>query len=85
MPYRCVAACISASVAESLAFAELDILYLLTNDPLDTRRRLGTSEARPTRCTRATAPGAGWGTLLAAAVMLSASGTTSPALGWLRK
>jgi cellulose biosynthesis protein BcsQ len=35
--------CISASVAERLAFAGLDILYLVTDDQLDARRRLGIS------------------------------------------
>ena len=39
--------CISASIAERLAFAGLDILYLVTDDQLDARRRLGISEADP--------------------------------------
>ncbi len=39
--------CISASVAERLAFAGLDILYLVTDDQLDARRRLGISESDP--------------------------------------
>jgi hypothetical protein len=38
---------ISASIAERLAFAGLDILYLVTDDQLDARRRLGISEADP--------------------------------------
>ena len=39
--------CISASLAERLAFAGLDVLYLVTDDPLDARRRLGISESDP--------------------------------------
>jgi hypothetical protein len=39
--------CISASIAERLAFAGLDALYLVTDDQLDARRRLGISEADP--------------------------------------
>lgn len=39
--------CISASIAERLAFAGLDILYLVTDDQLDARRRLGISESDP--------------------------------------
>jgi len=39
--------CISASMAERLAFAGLDILYLVTDDQLDARRRLGISESDP--------------------------------------
>jgi len=36
--------CLSASIAERLAFAGLDVLYLVTDDQLDARRRLGISE-----------------------------------------
>lgn len=39
--------CLSASIAERLAFAGLDVLYLVTDDQLDARRRLGLSEADP--------------------------------------
>ena len=39
--------CISASIAERLAFAGLDVLYLVTDDQLDARRRLGISESDP--------------------------------------
>lgn len=39
--------CISASIAERLAFAGLDVLYLVTDDQLDARRRLGISETDP--------------------------------------
>jgi hypothetical protein len=39
--------CISASLAERLAFAGLDVLYLVTDDQLDARRRLGISESHP--------------------------------------
>ena len=39
--------CISASIAERLAFAGLDVLYLVTDDQLDARRRLGISEPDP--------------------------------------
>jgi hypothetical protein len=39
--------CISASIAERLAFAKLDVLYLVTDDQLDARRRLGISESDP--------------------------------------
>ncbi len=39
--------CISASLAERLAFAGLDVLYLVTDDQLDARRRLGISESDP--------------------------------------
>ena len=38
---------ISASIAERLAFAGLDVLYLVTDDQLDARRRLGISESDP--------------------------------------
>jgi hypothetical protein len=38
---------ISASLAERLAFAGLDVLYLVTDDQLDARRRLGISESDP--------------------------------------
>ena len=36
-----------ASIAERLAFAGLDVLYLVTDDQLDARRRLGISESDP--------------------------------------
>lgn len=39
--------CLSASLAERLAFAALDVLYLVTDDQLDARRRLGISESDP--------------------------------------
>lgn len=39
--------CLSASIAERLAFAGLDVLYLVTDDQLDARRRLGISEFDP--------------------------------------
>ncbi|MFH1463495.1 MAG: hypothetical protein ABIO70_03835 [Pseudomonadota bacterium] len=39
--------CLSASIAERLAFAGIDVLYLVTDDQLDARRRLGISEADP--------------------------------------
>ena len=39
--------CISASLAERLAFAGLDVLYLVTDDQLDARRRLGISASDP--------------------------------------
>lgn len=39
--------CISASLAERLSFAGLDVLYLVTDDQLDARRRLGISESDP--------------------------------------
>ena len=39
--------CLSASIAERLAFAGLDLLYLVTDDQLDARRRLGISEFDP--------------------------------------
>ncbi len=39
--------CLSASLAERLAFAGLDVLYLVTDDQLDARRRLGISESDP--------------------------------------
>ncbi len=39
--------CISASLAERLAFAGLAVLYLVTDDQLDARRRLGISESDP--------------------------------------
>ncbi|GDX83010.1 hypothetical protein LBMAG42_48210 [Deltaproteobacteria bacterium] len=39
--------CLSASLAERLSFAGLDVLYLVTDDQLDARRRLGISEADP--------------------------------------
>lgn len=39
--------CLSASIAERLSFAGLDVLYLVTDDQLDARRRLGISEADP--------------------------------------
>lgn len=39
--------CLSASLAERMAFAGLDILYLVTDDQLDARRRLGISESDP--------------------------------------
>lgn len=39
--------CISASIAERLAFAGMDVLYLVTDDQLDARRRLGISESDP--------------------------------------
>ena len=39
--------CLSASIAERLAFAGLDLLYLVTDDQLDARRRLGISESDP--------------------------------------
>ena len=39
--------CISASLAERLAFAGVDVLYLVTDDQLDARRRLGISESDP--------------------------------------
>jgi cellulose biosynthesis protein BcsQ len=39
--------CISASLSERLAFAGLDVLYLVTDDQLDARRRLGISESDP--------------------------------------
>ncbi len=39
--------CLSASIAERLAFAGLDVLYLVTDDQLDARRRLGISESDP--------------------------------------
>ncbi|MES2638083.1 MAG: hypothetical protein V4850_01315 [Myxococcota bacterium] len=39
--------CLSASIAERLAFAGLAVLYLVTDDQLDARRRLGISEADP--------------------------------------
>ncbi len=37
--------CLSASLAERLSFAGLDVLYLVTDDQLDARRRLGISES----------------------------------------
>ena len=37
----------SPSIAERLAFAGLDALYLVTDDQLDARRRLGISESDP--------------------------------------
>lgn len=39
--------CLSASLAERLSFAGLDVLYLVTDDQLDARRRLGISESDP--------------------------------------
>lgn len=39
--------CLSASIAERLAFAGQEVLYLVTDDQLDARRRLGISEADP--------------------------------------
>jgi hypothetical protein len=39
--------CLSASIAERLAFAGMDVLYLVTDDQLDARRRLGVSESDP--------------------------------------
>lgn len=39
--------CLSTTIAERLAFAGLDVLYLVTDDQLDARRRMGISEADP--------------------------------------
>jgi Mrp family chromosome partitioning ATPase len=49
--------CLSASIAERLAFAGMDVLYLVTDDQLDARRRLGLSEADPDIARVARGPG----------------------------
>lgn len=49
--------CLSASIAERLAFAGLDVLYLVTDDQLDARRRLGISESDPDVARVARGPG----------------------------